>query len=62
MNVSMMDTYNLGWKLAHVLQGKAEPSILKTYQGELVSLPFRFLRARADPSVPQTSAIKPLKS
>lgn len=34
MNVSMMDTYNLGWKLAHVLQGKASPEILKTYQGE----------------------------
>ncbi|CEQ39678.1 SPOSA6832_01209 [Sporobolomyces salmonicolor] len=32
MNVSMMDTYNLGWKLAHVLQGKASPEILKTYQ------------------------------
>ncbi|GAA5951315.1 hypothetical protein JCM21900_003835 [Sporobolomyces salmonicolor] len=34
MNVSMMDTYNLGWKLAHVLQGKASPDILKTYQSE----------------------------
>ncbi|GAA5887203.1 hypothetical protein JCM5296_004561 [Sporobolomyces johnsonii] len=34
MNVSMMDTYNLGWKLAHVLQGKASPEILKTYQSE----------------------------
>lgn len=30
----MMDTYNLGWKLAHVLQGKANPDILKTYQAE----------------------------
>ncbi len=24
MNVSMQDTFNLGWKLAHVLQGRAE--------------------------------------
>lgn len=29
-----MDTFNLGWKLAHVLQGKADPFILKTYQDE----------------------------
>lgn len=34
MNVSMGDTYNLGWKLAHVLQGKADPSLLSTYQHE----------------------------
>lgn len=34
MNVSMGDTYSLGWKIAHVLQGKADPSILKTYQSE----------------------------
>ncbi|MBN9672899.1 FAD-binding monooxygenase [Roseibium aggregatum] len=34
MNVSMQDTFNLGWKLAHVLQGKSEPEILKTYSEE----------------------------
>ncbi|PSK34046.1 Ubiquinone biosynthesis monooxygenase COQ6, mitochondrial [Elsinoe australis] len=34
MNVSMQDTYNLGWKIAHVVQGKAPRSILKTYQSE----------------------------
>ncbi|BGP32394.1 hypothetical protein JCM10296v2_004175 [Rhodotorula toruloides] len=34
MNTSMMDTYNLGWKLAHVLQGKAMPDLLKTYSEE----------------------------
>ncbi|OQE04296.1 hypothetical protein PENVUL_c034G08210 [Penicillium vulpinum] len=28
MNVSMQDTYNLGWKLAHVINGLSEPSIL----------------------------------
>ncbi|SCV72278.1 BQ2448_4972 [Microbotryum intermedium] len=31
MNVSMGDTYNLGWKLAHVLQGKAHPRLLSTH-------------------------------
>ena len=34
MNVSMQDTYNLGWKIAHCVSGKASRSILKTYQSE----------------------------
>lgn len=34
MNVSMQDTYNLGWKVAHCVAGKAPRSILKTYQSE----------------------------
>lgn len=34
MNVSMQDAYNLGWKLGLVVNGIAQPSILKTYQSE----------------------------
>ncbi|KAL8708121.1 MAG: hypothetical protein Q9220_006975 [cf. Caloplaca sp. 1 TL-2023] len=34
MNVSMQDTYNLGWKLALVIKDIANPSILKTYETE----------------------------
>ncbi len=34
MNVSMRDGYNLGWKLAAVLQGRADPSLLTTYSEE----------------------------
>lgn len=34
MNISMMDTFNLAWKIAHVVQGKASPSILSTYEQE----------------------------
>lgn len=34
MNVSMNDTYNLGWKLASVLQGLADPKLLDTYSSE----------------------------
>ncbi|KAK6948124.1 hypothetical protein Daesc_009888 [Daldinia eschscholtzii] len=34
MNVSMHDTYNLGWKVALVAKGIAKPSILSTYQSE----------------------------
>lgn len=34
MNVSMQDTYNLGWKLGAVINGLSSRSILKTYQSE----------------------------
>ena len=34
MNVSMNDTFNLGWKLAMVLRGQAAPSLLRTYSSE----------------------------
>lgn len=34
MNVSMGDTFNLGWKLAHVLTGRAVPSLLHSYSAE----------------------------
>jgi phenol 2-monooxygenase len=31
MNVSMQDAFNLGWKLAAVLDGRAKPELLRTY-------------------------------
>ena len=34
MNVSMRDTFNLGWKLAAVLQGRCSTNILHTYTAE----------------------------
>lgn len=34
MNVSMQDTFNLGWKLAHVFQGRADASLLRSYSAE----------------------------
>lgn len=34
MNVSMADTFNLGWKLAAVLRGQARPSLLRSYSAE----------------------------
>ncbi|SFR45323.1 FAD-dependent monooxygenase [Litoreibacter janthinus] len=34
MNVSMADTFNLGWKLASVLRGQASPALLHTYSEE----------------------------
>ena len=34
MNVSMQDTFNLGWKLAAVLRGQCAPEFLHTYSAE----------------------------
>jgi phenol 2-monooxygenase len=34
MNVSMQDTFNLGWKLIHVLQGRADARLLRSYSQE----------------------------
>jgi phenol 2-monooxygenase len=34
MNVSMGDTFNLGWKLVSVLTGRADASLLHSYSGE----------------------------
>jgi phenol 2-monooxygenase len=34
MNVSMQDAFNLGWKLASVLEGRCAPELLRTYSAE----------------------------
>jgi phenol 2-monooxygenase len=34
MNVSMQDGFNLGWKLAAVLEGRSDPRLLRTYSQE----------------------------
>ena len=34
MNVSMGDTFNLGWKLVHVLTGRADQDLLLSYSSE----------------------------
>jgi len=34
MNVSMQDGFNIGWKLGHVLDGRAPASLLSTYSAE----------------------------
>ena len=36
MNTGLQDAFNLGWKLASVLTGKARPSLLKSYDAERV--------------------------
>ncbi|MBR9866096.1 MAG: 3-hydroxybenzoate 4-monooxygenase [Oceanospirillales bacterium] len=34
LNTSLPDTFNLGWKLASVLQGRCDPKLLQTYSSE----------------------------
>lgn len=34
LNTSLPDTFNLGWKLAAVIQGKCDPKLLHTYETE----------------------------
>ncbi|KAJ5766030.1 uncharacterized protein N7511_003646 [Penicillium nucicola] len=43
MNVSIQDTYNLGWKLASVIKGRANPNILRTYQSERLQTAMRLI-------------------
>ncbi len=68
MNVSMQDTFNLGWKLAAVLQGRSPASLLHTYNHERHSIAEDLIRtdknwskaigaAQIDPSNPKAALI-----
>jgi phenol 2-monooxygenase (NADPH) len=68
MNVSMQDTYNLGWKLAAVLQGRSPANLLHTYNHErrgiaedLIAMDKRWSKAigdaQVDPSNPAAALI-----
>ena len=43
MNVSMQDTFNIGWKLVSVLQGRARPELLDTYSVERQAIAQRLI-------------------
>ncbi|KAF2726143.1 tetracycline 6-hydroxylase protein [Polychaeton citri CBS 116435] len=60
MNVSMNDTYNLGWKIAAVLHGTCHPSpLLQTYNAE--RQPLAKLLIDFDRRIAALSAAKPKK-
>jgi len=44
MNTGLQDAYNLGWKLALVVSGRAEEGLLDTYEEERVPVAQRLLR------------------
>jgi 2,4-dichlorophenol 6-monooxygenase len=55
-NTSIQDSYNLAWKLAHVLRGQAGPSLLDTYNDER-ALVGRQIVERANKSIAEFGAI-----
>lgn len=70
MNVSMQDTFNLGWKLAAVLEGRSDEQLLHTYHAErhqiahdLINLDSAWSKVMAtppkDPAHPERPGIDP---
>ena len=63
MNVSMQDSFNLGWKLASVLRGQCSPQLLHTYSAErqavakeLIDFDREFAKLFSDPPKNATDA------
>jgi 2-polyprenyl-6-methoxyphenol hydroxylase-like FAD-dependent oxidoreductase len=44
MNTGLQDAYNLAWKLALVVQGRADPALLDTYEQERIPVAQRLLQ------------------
>jgi len=55
-NTSIQDAYNLAWKLALVLKGKANPGLLDTYNEERVPIGQQIVK-RANKSIGETGPI-----
>jgi 2,4-dichlorophenol 6-monooxygenase len=55
-NTSIQDSYNLAWKLAHVVAGSADPSLLDSYDAERAPIA-RQIVERANQSIADTGRI-----
>jgi 2,4-dichlorophenol 6-monooxygenase len=55
-NTSIQDSYNLAWKLAHVVAGTADPSLLDSYDAERAPIA-RQIVERANQSIADTGKI-----
>ncbi|MCF6736092.1 FAD-dependent monooxygenase [Blastococcus sp. KM273129] len=55
-NTSIQDSYNLAWKLAHVVAGTADPSLLASYDAERAPVA-RQIVERANQSIADTGKI-----
>ena len=58
LNTSLPDTFNLGWKLAAVLQGKSHPKLLHTYSTERRKVAEQLINA--DKELSKLVATRPL--
>ncbi|KAL9079888.1 MAG: hypothetical protein Q9157_001290 [Trypethelium eluteriae] len=47
-NTSFQDSYNLAWKIAYVIQGRADPSLLESYNAERQPVGKRIVRIAND--------------
>jgi len=57
LNLGMQDAFNLGWKLAQVVRGISDPSLLDTYQSERHPIAARVLQnTRAQSALLRTDA------
>jgi len=45
LNTSLPDTFNLGWKVASVLQGRCKPKLLQTYSSERRKVALQLIEA-----------------
>jgi phenol 2-monooxygenase (NADPH) len=72
MNVSMQDSFNLGWKLMSVLRGRSSPELLRSYSLErravaqdLIDFDREFAKMFSatprDPSNPQSDGVDPVE-
>ena len=72
MNVSMQDSFNLGWKLMSVLRGRCSPELLRSYSLErravaqdLIDFDREFAKmfsaAPRDPGNPQSDGVDPVE-
>ena len=59
LNTSLPDTFNLGWKVASVLQGKCQPKLLQTYATERRKVALQLIEA--DRQLSKLVATKPTK-
>ena len=70
MNVSMQDGFNLGWKLAAVLEGRSAPELLRSYSAERQAIAQDLIdfdrawsatiaRQPVDPTHPELGGIEP---
>jgi phenol 2-monooxygenase len=70
MNVSMQDTFNLGWKLLAVLEGRSAPDLLHTYSAERQTIAqnlidfdkewsVKIAQPPADPAHPELGGLEP---
>jgi phenol 2-monooxygenase len=62
MNVSMQDTFNLGWKLAAVVRGRGAPELLRTYSTERQSIAKELIDFDREWAAMLSAAAKPTSS